>query len=96
MREATFLRSLLCEMGYEQSQPSIIVDDNQICIKLATNSVMHKRSKYIDTKFYFIREKVDDNSNQLVYIPTDQLAPDLLTKAFLQVEVEQHRKQLLG
>ena len=96
VQEAIFLRSLLCEMGYEQTQPTIIGEDNQSCIKLATNPVMRKRSKHIDTKFHFIREKVDDNSIQLVYTPTDQLAADLLTKALPQVKVERHRKQLLG
>ena len=96
VQEAIFLQSLLCEMGYEQTQPTIIGEDNQSCIKLATNPVLHKRSKHIDTKFHFIREKVDDNSIQLVYTPTDQLAADLLTKALPQVKVEQHRKQLLG
>ena len=96
VQEAIFLRSLLCEMGYEQTQPTIIGEDNQSCIKLATNPVMHKRSKHIDTKFHIIREKIDDNSIQLVYTPTDQLAADLLTKALPEVKVEQHRKQLLG
>ena len=97
VQEATFLRSLLCEMGSEQSQPTIIGEDNQSVIKLETNPVMHKRSKYFDSKFHFIREKTDDNLNQLVYTPTDQqLAADLLTKALPQVKVEQHRKQHLG
>ena len=93
VQEATFLRSLWCEMGYGQPQPTNIREDNQSCIKLATNPVMHKRSKHIDTKFHFIREKVDDNSIQLVYTP---LAAALLAKALPQVKVEQHRKQLLG
>ena len=57
---------------------------------------MHKRSKHFDTKFFFIREKIDDNSIQIVYTPADQLAADLLTKALPQVKVEQHRKQLFG
>ena len=95
VQEATFLRSLMCEMGYQQMQATVIGEDNQSCIKLATNPVMHKRSKHIDTKYHFIREKVDDNSVQLVYTPTDQLAADLLTKSLPQVKVEQHRKQLL-
>ena len=37
VQEATFLRSLLFEMGYEQSQPTIIGKDNQSCMELATN-----------------------------------------------------------
>ena len=96
VQEATFLRSLMCEMVYQQMHLTVIGDDNQSCIKLATNPVMHKRSKHIDTKYHFIREKVDDNSVQLVYTPTDQLAADLLTKSLPQVKVEQHRKHLLG
>ena len=96
VQEATVSQSRLREMGYEQSQPTIIREDNQSCIKLTTNPVMHKRSKQINTKFHFIREKIDDNSIQLVYTPTDQLAADLLTKALPQVKVEQHRKQFLG
>ena len=37
VQEAIFLRSLLCEMGHEQSQPTIIGEDDQSCIKLTTN-----------------------------------------------------------
>ena len=91
IQEATFLQSILCELGYEQSQATIIGEDNQSCIKLATNPVTHKRSKHIDTKFHFIREKVENNTVDIVYTPTNQLAADLLTKALPQVKVEKHR-----
>ena len=43
--------------------------------------MMHQMSKHIDTKLQFIREKVVDNSFQLVYTPTDQLEADLLTES---------------
>ena len=62
-------------------QATVIGEDNQSCTKLATNPVMHKRSKHIDTKYHFIREKVDDNSVQLVYTPTDQLESGATSKA---------------
>ena len=83
-------------MVYEQSQETKIGEDNQRCIKLATNPVMHKRSKHIDTKFHFIREKVENNTVELVYTPNDQLAANLLTKARPQVKVEKHRRMLMG
>ena len=94
--EATFLRPLMCEMGYQQMQTIVNDEDDQSCIKLATDRVMHKRSKHIDTKYHFIREKIDDNSVQLAYTPTDQLAADLLTKSLRHLKVDQHRKQILG
>ena len=71
-------------------------EDNQSCKKLATNPVLHKRSKHIDTKYHFMRERVDDNSIKLIYTPTDEMAADLLTKSLPQQKVEQHREQLLG
>ena len=77
-------------------QATVIGEDNQSCNKLATNPAMHKRSKHIDTKYHFIRGKVDDNSVQLVYTPTDQLAADRLTKPLPQLKIEQRQKQLLG
>ena len=57
IQEATFLRSLICEMGNQQLPAAVICEDNQSCIKLAANPVMPKRSKHIDTKYHFIGEK---------------------------------------
>ena len=95
-QEANFLISLMCEMVYQQMQATVIGEDKQSCIKLATNLVIHKRSKHVNTKYHFIRENVDDNSVQLVCTPTGQLVADLWTKSLPQVKVEHHRKQLLG
>ena len=81
VQEATLLRSLMCEMGYQQMQATVIGEDNQNCIKLATDPGMQERSKHIDTKYHFIPEKINGNSVQLVYMPTDQLAADLLIKS---------------
>ena len=42
VQEATFFRSLMCDIGYQQMQATVIGEDSQSCIKLATNPVMHK------------------------------------------------------
>ena len=95
-QEATFLRSIICEMGCQQMQATCISEVNQSCINQLNNPVMHKRLKHIDTKYHFIRKKVDYNAVELVYALTDQLATDLLPKALPQVKVELHRRVLLG
>ena len=95
VQEAIFLLGLLRELGYEQFEHTTIGEDNQSCRKLATNPVLQKRSKHIDTKYHF-RERVDDNSIILIYTSTDEMAADLLTKFLPQQKVEQHREQLLG
>ena len=77
VQEAIFLRGLLRKLVYEQFEPTTIGEANQSCIKLATNPVLHKHSKHIDTKYHFIRERVDDNSIKFIDTPTDELAADL-------------------
>ena len=66
IREVNFLRSNLCEMGYQQVLATAIVENNQSWIKLATNPVMHEKFKHFDKKYDF-KQKIDDNSDQLVY-----------------------------
>ena len=96
VQEAIFFRGLLKEFGYEQCEPTTKGEDNQSCIKLATNPVLHMRSKNTDTKYRFILERVDDNSIKLIYTPTDEIVADLLIKSSSQQKIEQCREQLLG
>ena len=57
---------------------------------------MHKRSKHIDRKLHFIRERVENGEVGIHYIPTDDMTGDILTKSLPQVKVEKHRSVLLG
>ena len=43
VQRATFLRSLLCGKGYQQMHATVIGEDNQSCVKVATKPVIHKR-----------------------------------------------------
>ena len=46
--ELTWLRSLLGELGMEQTNPSTMHCDNQAAIHIASNSVFHERTKHIE------------------------------------------------
>jgi len=46
-KEATWLRKLLAELGYECIEPTKLYIDNQSAIKLSRNLEFHRRSKYI-------------------------------------------------
>ncbi len=61
-------------------QAVIINCDNQGAATLAKNPLAHARSKHIDIKWHYQREKIEDRSVQLRYIPTDQQIADGLTK----------------
>ena len=59
---------------------SILYVDNQSTIKLIKNPEFHKRTKHIDVKYHFIREKLADNVFVLEYVPTDSQEADVMTK----------------
>ena len=59
----------------------MIYCDNRSCIKLTENAVFHDRSKHIGIKYNFIRGYVQKGAVKLEYIPTDEQAADIFTKA---------------
>ena len=53
-QEVIWLLCLLTDQEYAREKATTIYHDNQGCIALAKNST---RTKHIDIKFYFLREK---------------------------------------
>ena len=94
VQEALYLQQLLEDFGIQQKHPIAIGEDNQSCIKLCQNPVMHKRSKHIETKFHFIRDKAEDGTISIHYIPTDKMAADIFTKSLPVSKVETFRSVL--
>ena len=78
-KEAMWLRTLLSELGFDQGT-TIVYEDNQSCIAMAKNPVHHARSKHIDIQHHFVREKVESGDIEVVYLPTEDMVADALTK----------------
>lgn len=55
--------------------------DNQSAIKLAKNRVFHAKTKHIESKHHFIRERVLEGEIDLKYIHTEENLAHLLTKS---------------
>ena len=85
-QEAVWLRRLLSDMGCARGLATTIYEDNQGCIALARNPVFHARTKHIDIKYHFLREKVEEGDIELEYRPTDEMVADGLTKALGRVK----------
>ena len=79
-QEAVWLRSLLGDISFVQEEPTVIKEDNQGTIALSRNPKYHPRTKHIDIKYHFIRDKVEKKDFVLEYCPTEQMLADLLTK----------------
>ena len=96
VQEAVHLRLLLKNLGYEQQGHTVIFEDNQGCIYMSHNPVMHKRAKHIDIRFHFVRERVADGTVKLVYVQTENQLADLLTKPLLKARILKIRGAVLG
>ncbi len=56
-QQAASLRTILSDLGYAQ-HPTIIMCDNTCAIGIATDSIKQKRSKAIDMRFHWVRDRV--------------------------------------
>jgi hypothetical protein len=48
--------------------------------------VFHERSKHIEIKYYFIRDKFQEGEVKLHYIPADEQTVDILTKPLSKIK----------
>ena len=80
-KELLWLQALLQELGYSLLLPSTLFCDNQSCISLSENPKFHDRSKHIDLRFHFLREKVQAKILKLHFTSTSTMWADILTKS---------------
>lgn len=79
-KEALHLISFLKELRFPDLAKVTIFNDNQGAGKLAENPVHHSRSKHIDVRHHFIRQVLKWYPVDLVYMPTERMPADVLTK----------------
>eukprot|EP00965_Chrysotila_dentata_P171946 5674589-Pleurochrysis_carterae.AAC.1 len=56
-KEAVYLRSLFDDLGLPSDSPTSLSLDNKSAIDLAYNPEHHQRSKHIDRRHFFVRER---------------------------------------
>lgn len=81
MKELVWLRHLLAELLPRRNIDPIFYMDNQSAIRLVKNPEFHKRTKHIDVKYHFIREKYEEKLFVLEYMPTENQIADIMTKS---------------
>ena len=66
--------------SYSSSKLTTVFCDNNSAIKLSKNPLLHRRSKHIDVKYYFLRDLSNDETIKLVYCRSEDQVADIQTK----------------
>ena len=79
-KDIIYFRRILSELGLDIVAPTSLLSDNQSCIKLVENPVMHSKTKHIGIQQHFIHEVSKDGILQVHHVPTSSQQTDFLTK----------------
>ncbi|KAF1332324.1 Integrase catalytic core protein, partial [Globisporangium splendens] len=94
-QEAVWLKAFMRELGEDAGDGALTVfEDNQGAIALAKNPEFHKRTKHIDIRYHFVREKVEDGQVVLEYCSTQEMLADLMTKPIPAAQFDALRTKL--
>jgi hypothetical protein len=93
-QEVLFLRELVKEIGLSQSQ-TIIHVDNQAAQQMAMNPVHHQRTKHIDVRYHFVRERIQTKEIKLEHVSTKENLADIMTKG-VTTAVLNHLRPRMG
>ena len=76
-----WLRNVLAAMGHPQAKPTRIRCDNQCAVGLANLTVKPKRSKAIDMRYHWTRDKIKNSLIDVYWWPGAENLADFFTKA---------------
>lgn len=79
-QELMWLRQLERDIWGEK-KPTLMCCDNQSAIRLGMNDTYQPRTKHIDVRHHFIREKLTLQQLKIVHVATADMVADVLTKS---------------
>ena len=95
IQEAVWLKAFMSELGEEVSDGALpVFEDNQGAIALAKNPEFHKRTKHIDIRYHFVREKVEEGQVVLKYCHTKDMLAEIMTKPITVAQFDTLRTKL--
>jgi hypothetical protein len=93
-RQIIWLRYLFEDLGYPQEEPTLLFADNDSAIALTGNPQFHARSKHFDVQNHFVREKLEDETIDVIYCPTGEMVADIFTKGLPRQKHEKFAEEL--
>ncbi|GJS39818.1 retrovirus-related pol polyprotein from transposon TNT 1-94 [Tanacetum coccineum] len=85
--QVLWMRSQLTDYGLGFNKISMYCDKKS-AVALYYNNVQHSRSKYIDVRFHFIKEQVENEVVKLYFVNTEYQLANIFTKALGRERIE--------
>ena len=109
-QEVVYLREILRECHFEQTEPTTVYEDNRACLLMSENPVSRERSRHADPIqrmvtdmfrhiaicYTFVRELVGLGAIKLVSCSTQKMVADALTQSLPEPALNRHRDEMLG
>jgi len=92
-RQIVWIQSLLGELGFIHVRTPIY-GDNQGSMFIGSNPVQDRRTKHIDIRYHFIREKIVEGKVEVFFIEGDKNIADMFTKNLGNIKFREFRSQL--
>ena len=87
--------------GFELSEltsislgPTILLADNQSAIALSGSDLISRRTKHIDIRYHFVRQKVEEKLIELEWTDTSTNVADGMTKPLGRVAFNKFRNEI--
>nr|GEZ03449.1 hypothetical protein [Tanacetum cinerariifolium] len=81
--QVLWMRTQLTDYGFHLDKIPMYCD-SKAAIAISCNLVQHFRTKHIDVRYHFIKEKVENGIIELFFVGTEYQLADLFTKALLE------------
>ncbi|RVW80418.1 Retrovirus-related Pol polyprotein from transposon TNT 1-94 [Vitis vinifera] len=93
---AMWMRNFVSDLGVVDSisRPLKLFCDNSAAVAFSKNTRSISRSKHIDVKFYFVKEKVAESLIDIEHMSTKSMLADPLTKGLPIIAFQEHVSQM--
>ena len=96
VQEIVSVRKVYEDLVGKNEQPTFVFCDNKGAVDLVKNNRFHKRTKHIDLRYFYCRDKEEDGTTRAARVPTKLNIADSFTKVMSKPTVEGHRFRLHG
>ena len=92
-KEILWMKDFIGELGIRQDEYRLYCD-SQSAIHLAKNAAYHSKTKHIQRRYHWIRERVEDREIALTKIHTAENESDMLTKVLIPDKLDACQKRI--